>query len=220
VCVGTICAEENLHHFQKPGEKNMLKGKMLAGGAAALAVAIFAVGTTRASTSATGSVTATPDGSNYLYTISLHNTGTTNIDTFWFSWLPDNYDFMDSVPTVTGTPANWTSAVETGYYGSSIQFYDTASSPIGPGQTSNAFQYESPDAPTVLAGDNFFGLPETYSYVYAGAPAGPLQDPVTASSVIFSMPVAVPEPAGLAVLGIAAMSLMGSRRRKPSAAIV
>ncbi|HEY2760433.1 MAG TPA: hypothetical protein VGI75_06810 [Pirellulales bacterium] len=184
----------------------------------AAAVVILNVRSAWAQTSATGSVTATPSGANFLYTISLHNTGTTNIDTFWFSWLPDNYDFLPSVPTPTGMPANWSNFVETGFYGSSIEFFGPDSAGITPGQTSSAFQFLSPDSPTALAGNNsLFPFPVTYSYVYAGSPAGPGQDPVSSSSVIFSMPVTTvaPEPGSLALAGIGgtAMLLMFWRSR-------
>lgn len=199
----------------------MRKGKTITSLIAAVVACAFAVGSASAGTSATGSVSAVPDGpGNYLYTITLNNTGTTNIDTFWFAWLPDNYDFLTSVPTPTNMPGNWTSYVETGYYGSSIQFYDTAGSPILPGHSSSAFQFTSPDAPSVVAGDNpMFGLPETYSYVYANQPAGPLEDPTGTSSVIFSMPVATPEPASLAMVGLVGVSLLARRRRTVTAAV-
>ena len=158
-----------------------------------------------------------------MYTISLHNTGTTNIDTFWFSWLPNNYDFLPSVPTPTGMPANWANFVETGYYGSSIEFYDTGSSPIGPGQTNSAFKFLSPDSPATLSGNGSFGLPATYSYVYAAAPAGPGQDPVGGSSVLFSIPITtVPEPASLALAamgGAACLMILWKSRRGRTTAI-
>jgi hypothetical protein len=200
----------------------MRTGKAFAGIVAAVVAGVFAAGSAQGSVSATGSVTAVPDGpNNFLYTVTLNNTGTTNIDTLWFGWLPDNYDFLTSVPTPTKTPANWASYVESGYYGSSIEFYDTGSSPIGMGQSSSSFQFTSPDSPDVIGGDNeLFPFPETYSYVYSSPPAGPGQDPDSASSVIFSMPVAAPEPTGLAVIAIGgAMTLLGSRRRAAIATV-
>lgn len=198
----------------------MRKRKASTGIFAAL-VAAFAAGSAHAGVSATGSVVGVPDGpGNFLYTVTLHNTGTTNIDTFWFGWLPDNYDFLTSVPTPTNAPTNWTSFVENDPYGSSIEFYDTASSPITPGNSSSSFQFTSPDDPSVVAGDNsYWGFPETYSYVYAGEPAGPGQDPAAAGSFIFSMPVSAPEPTSVALIGLGAMTLLSRRRRTTVAAI-
>ena len=99
----------------------------------ALATIMLGADAAFAQVSATAAITAAADGPNkFLYTINLHNTGTANIETFWFSWLPDNYDFLPSLPTVTNKPANWTSVIESGVYGKSIEFYNNgASSPIG-----------------------------------------------------------------------------------------
>src|SRR5262249_44854574 len=79
----------------------------------ALTVILFGAASAHAQVLATGSVTAAPSGANYLYTISLHNSGTVPIETFWFSWLPDHYDFLPSVPTSIVAPAGWTDYVET-----------------------------------------------------------------------------------------------------------
>src|SRR5262245_38588813 len=97
--------------------------------------------------SATATMTAVPDGANYDYTITLHNTGTTNIESFWFAWLP-GYDFLTSNPTITKTPTNWTTFIESGYYGGySIEFYDNGtSSPLAAGQSTSLFQFASPDS--------------------------------------------------------------------------
>jgi PEP-CTERM motif len=195
----------------------MQKHKCLPGVAFALIVTTFAIGSAQAQVSATGSVTATPSGGNYLYTISLHNTGTTPIETFWFSWLPDHYDFLPSTPTSIVAPTNWTDYVESGVYGKSIEFYDTgSSSPIAGGQTNSSFQFLSPDSPTTMAGAGAFAnLPVTYSYVYSGTPSGPGADPLSASNVIFSMNVTVaPEPTTFALSAVGAIGLLARRRQK------
>jgi hypothetical protein len=160
-------------------------------------------------------MTAVPDGRNYDYTITLHNTGTANIETFWFAWLP-GYDFLTSNPTVTKAPTNWTTFVESGYYGGySIEFYDTgSSSPLSPGQSSSAFKFTSPDSPAVLnALDPILHFyPTTFSYAYQGAAE------VTPSVTINSIPITtVPEPSGLiiAAIGMSALLVARSTGRAP-----
>jgi len=155
--------------------------------------------------SATATMTAVQDGANYDYTVTLHNAGSSNIETFWFAWLP-GYDFLTSYPAVTKTPTNWTTFIESGYYGGySIEFYDTgSSSPLSPGQSSSAFQFTSADSPAVLAAnDPIFGYyATTFSYVYQGAAQA------SAFGTIGSIPVTpVPEPSsiGLAVIGLIAI---------------
>ena len=64
----------------------------------------------------------------------------------------------------------------------------------------------------------------TYSYVYAGPPAGPGQDPAAALALISSMPVTtvVPEPASLALAGIggaACMMMLRKARRVRTTAV-
>ncbi len=196
----------------------MLKNKCLTSVGVSLIVSMFALSSAQGQVSATGTVTAAPSGGNFLYTISLHNTSaTSNIETFWFSWLPDGYDFLPSAPSSIVAPTNWTDYVESGIYGHSIEFYDTgSSSPITPGSTNSSFQFLSSDSPTTMGGSGPpFGLPVTYSYVYSGTGTGPGIDPLTASSVIFSMSVTtVPEPATFALAGVGAISLLARRRRK------
>ena len=160
---------------------------------------------------ATATMTAVPDSGNYDYTITLHNTGSSNIETFWFAWLP-GYDFLTSYPTVTKTPTNWTTYIESGYYGGySIEFFDTgSSSPLASGQSSSAFQFTSPDSPDVLnAMDPIIGYyPTTFSYVYQGAAqASPF-------NTINSIPIAaVPEPSSFILAFIGCLAIGSTWRR-------
>jgi hypothetical protein len=108
---------------------------------------------------------------SYQYSLTLHNTGDTNIGTFWFAWIP-NYDFLPSLPTVSSAsqPAGWTGAVvQDGFLGGySIEW--TATTPLPKNQTLSGFTFTSPDSPTVINGiGNFAGFPVETSYVYIGA---------------------------------------------------
>jgi hypothetical protein len=161
--------------------------------------------------SASATMTATPNGANWDYDITLHNTGSVNIETFWFAWIP-GYDYLPSSPTVTGTPTSWTTFIEnlpnTNRY--SIEFYDTGTSnPLTSGNSSSAFQFTSPDSPTTLQGSGTFGLPDTYSYIYSGpGESGSL-------NTIFQIPITtVPEPASFVLAGLGGLAgLMAWRRR-------
>jgi len=108
----------------------------------------------------------------YDYQITLTNTGTTNIGTFWFAWTPPGdpteYDFLPSLPTPTGEPAGWTGPASPGFPGNSIEYYNVSGSPIVPGQT-GTFSFTSPDSPTILQGTSL-GFPITTSFIYAGMP--------------------------------------------------
>jgi hypothetical protein len=175
--------------------------------ASLIALLILTSSQAQAQISAQATMTATPDGANYDYTITLHNTGTTNIETFWFGWLP-GYDLLTSSPTVTKTPANWTTFAESGYYGgNSLEFYDSGtSSGIAPGNSSSDFQFTSPDSPAVLQGNDpvYNYYPETYSYVYAGGAE------ISDANVINSIPItAVPEPPTALAASIGLLAMIG-----------
>ena len=45
--------------------------------------------------SASATITATPDGENWQYSIKLVDTGSTTVGTFWFAWVPGE-DFLDT----------------------------------------------------------------------------------------------------------------------------
>ncbi len=57
---------------------------------------------------ASATITATADGSNWDYAITLTNSGTSTapIGTFWFAWVPGE-DFMPDSPTNVQAPTGW-----------------------------------------------------------------------------------------------------------------
>ena len=64
----------------------------------------------------------------FQYDLTLNNTGTTTIGTFWFSWIP-GAGFMGVSPTNVMSPAGWTDTLTN--TGASIQWLTAA--PIAPG---------------------------------------------------------------------------------------
>ncbi len=160
--------------------------------------------------SATATISAVPSGPNFNYTISLTNTGTMNIGTFWFAWtppmMPIEYDFLPSAPFSISQPAGWLGPASFGFPGYSIEYYNSTGSLIGPGQT-GTFHFSSPDSPTTLQGSTF-GFPNTTSFIYAGAPE--------VGSTARVNPVIVPEPSTYVLLAAGAISMLSLRRRRRS----
>ena len=174
-------------------------------------VGIIAAAPGFAQLSATATISAVPDGVNFDYTISLTNTGSSNIGTFWFAWtppgMPIEYDFLPSSPVSTSEPTGWAGPASFGFPGYSIEYYNVSGSLIGPGQT-GTFGFTSPDSPTTLQGTTF-GFPRTTSFIYAGAPE--------VGSTAQVNPVFVPEPSASALLAIAFSGVglwIGSRSRR------
>ena len=135
---------------------------------AALLLATFPAAASGISASAT--YTATPDavkGGVYDYSLTLTNTGATNIGEFWFAWVP-GAGFLSAVPSAVGSPAGWTETQTNA--GAAIQWIDNAT-PLAAGQSLTGFTFASTETPAQLltpyAGTGTgAGDAQTTSFVY------------------------------------------------------
>ncbi len=120
--------------------------------------------------SASATYTAAPDAvlaGVYDYSITLNNTGTTNIGEFWFGWIP-GAGFLSVVPSKVGSPAGWTETQTNA--GAAIQWIDN-STLLAAGQSLTGFTFSSTETPTQLlspyAGTGTgAGDPQTTAFVY------------------------------------------------------
>jgi hypothetical protein len=113
--------------------------------------------------------TATGD---WQYTITLKDTGTTKIGTFWFAWIASPFeDFMPVMPLSVARPAGWTDHItNTGSTdGFGIEWIASPSSDLQPGQ-SKLFHFRSSATPAEMFGKSTFYPTElvTTSFVYEG----------------------------------------------------
>jgi hypothetical protein len=117
------------------------------------------------------STTGTTQSPVYNYDITLKDTGTTNIGSFWFGWVP-GYDFLPSVPSAASAPTGWAANVAgagQSFDGSSIQFI-ASSNVLTAGKSLDGFKFSSHDSPSTLAGISSIG-PGNHvmdSFVYSG----------------------------------------------------
>ena len=114
----------------------------------------------------------------FQYNMDLTDIGTTNIGTFWFSWVPGQ-GFMASAPISLSAPVNWVSAQTDGpppIDGYSIQWVAGVGAALTPGQSLSGFTFTSTLTPQELAGASTIhpGMPVLTSSAYAAAP---LSDP-------------------------------------------
>jgi len=149
---------------------------------------------------------------SWQYSLTLTDTGTTDVGTFWFAWVPGK-DFMASAPSAvtsaTGWSAKTTHAGPTDGY--AIQWKAGAGALLSPGESLTGFTFESNLSPEAMLGDSPFfpGTPVTTSFIYSGAPFSDAGVQFTAQAA------AVPEPASLALMGLGALMLgAGVARRR------
>jgi hypothetical protein len=176
------------------------------------------VSNAHAADSASGVISSTSlGGGNFDYTIKLTDTGSGNLETFWFSWIPGQ-DFMPVSPTNIVSPTDWTANI-TGGGGSdgfAIQWLTSGSStpaPLTPGAT-DTFTFESTATPSQLLADSSFhpASPVLTAFVYSGAPFSDAGEQFQV----------VPEPStnALFLLGCLATGFVVWRRRVLTAAPV
>jgi hypothetical protein len=177
--------------------------------AATMGIVLLTARAAMAGLSASATISTAQTSAPFNYTLSLTNTGDTDIGTFWFAWTatPASYDFLPSNPSNISGPAGWLMPVtHNGFPGDgyAIEYYNYVGSAIHPGGV-GTFGFTSNDTPAQIAGDAFFpGNKVSTSYVYIGFP---LSDP----GFKFNVQV-VPEPGCLACLALTA-ALARPRRR-------
>lgn len=132
--------------------------------------------------SATASIVGVPSGpGSCQYTVTLTNTGTASIGSFWFAWddVPEPH-FMNQNPTITEAPAGWTVRTTTESYlggtGYGIQWYalDNASR-LAARSVTSTFKFTSTLTPAELSTVSPFDptFRTTSSFVYRTASFAP-----------------------------------------------
>ena len=139
-------------------------------------------------------------GSTYDYTLTLYNTGTLAIDSFWYGWTTSGNN-LPSVPTSPGNLLAWTNTVS----GNSIKYTGNSGDSLAP-SSSAIFTFDSTSTPSqITAGAS------GESVAYVGG-IDFTQNVLGDSSPVFAPP-AVPEPStlGLFVVGLIGISSAGWR---------
>jgi PEP-CTERM motif len=160
---------------------------------------LSAASTQAQSASATISDVAVAGG--FDYTITLNNTGSTSLDSFWYGWT-DVGNNLPSDPTSIGNNLGWNN----GGAGNSIQW--TGGTALAAGH-SGIFTFFAPSTPTAITTP-----PSGESVVYVGGidfSQGVSGDSSGAFSPVL---VASPEPSTTALLGIGSLGLLALGWRK------
>ena len=158
----------------------------------------------RADLSASAQITDT-------YDITLKDIGTTNVGTFWFSWVPGD-NFMPVSPTGVVSPSSWKDLITSGgpADGFAIQWVAGSGAALTSGESLSGFQFDSTLTPAQLEGLSSDSIPVLTAFAYIGAPFGDPGEKFEATVT----PTSTPEPGTLvlAALGVGLLALL----RRPS----
>ncbi|MBV9266257.1 MAG: hypothetical protein JO061_08835 [Acidobacteriaceae bacterium] len=192
------------------------------GAVAFLGILAPSVSSAAETASATISATSLGGGENQ-YTLTLNDTGTTTVGTFWFAWVPGD-NFMPATPTAITSPAGWQETVTSGgpSGGSAIQWKaSSAASDVNAGGTLAGFSFESTLTLAQLqaASTGTPADPVDTTFIYSGAPFSDNGYQLTPTVVTGpgSGPTPTPEPraTGLAGIGLCLLTL-GVRKFRSS----
>lgn len=182
-------------------------------------VSVLGTSAFAAGLSATATYTSVVDPSTpgvYDYSLTLHDTGSTTIGTFWFAWVPGG-DFLNPTPTDVTQPAGWGNNVFTTPQGTSLR-WTTTSNLLQAGDSLSGFNFSSTESPGELLGvvpsGTGAGDPITTSFVYIGAPFRDPGQQIVATA-------ATPEPGSLGLLATGLLGGAGGlyRRLRRSSAV-
>ena len=142
-------------------------------------------------------------GGIFDYTITLDNTGSDNLNDFWYGWIQFEND-LPSDPSNAGNSLGWANVLDS----NSIQWENNSGTALTPGQ-SGTFTFDSTSSPTAITTS-----PSGESVAYVNG-IDFSQGSSGHSTPIFSPTlVAAPEPSSMALLTIGALSLLATGWRK------
>jgi hypothetical protein len=149
----------------------------------------------------------------FQYSLTLNDTGTTKLGTFWFSWVPGD-NFMPVSPTGITSAAGWHDIVTNGGPSNGFAIQWTAVAPtddLGAGNSLAGFSFESSLTLAQLespASGNPSDAVAT-SFVYGGAPFSDAGFQFTVEPAVASSPE--PSTLILGACGLGAFALLKRR---------
>lgn len=155
---------------------------------------------------ATATISGVQVGSLFDYTITLKNTGTTSLDSFWYAWTLSGNNLSTAI-TSPGSSLGWTDTAIEG--NTSISWEGNSGNELAEGQSAT-FTFDSTETPSAITTSP---SGESVAYVSGTGPNTFEQnDPGVASPVFSPILVVVPEPSSLGLLMAGLFVMTGSIR--------
>ena len=164
-------------------------------------LAVSAVSGRAQSASATISDVAVTGG--YDYTITLDNTGTDSLHSFWYGWTLSGNN-LPTNPSNAGNSLGWINTLS----GNSIMWGDSSDTALAPGQ-SGSFTFFSSSTPTAITTP-----PSGESVAYVGSIDFSQGSPGDSTGIFSPTLVATPEPSAIALLAVGSLGLLATGWRK------
>jgi hypothetical protein len=175
--------------------------------ALAVAAGLAAATVSSQAQGAMATISGVPAGSVYDYTITLLNTGSDNLNSFWYGWITFQND-LPSDPTSAGNSLGWANDLD----GNSIQWVNSTGSALAPGH-SGTFTFVSTSTPAQITTTPDGAAVSGESVAYVNGITFTENNPGDSTPVFSPTLVAAPEPSSVSLLVAGLAGLAGLARR-------
>ncbi len=162
--------------------------------------------------SATATLSDVPAGGIFDYTLTLQNTGSVAINSFWYGWIQGVFN----LPTTGSNLQNVQNSLAWDVIndGNSIQFENNSGSTLAAG-ASMTFTFDSIETPDSFITDTLDRPVASIAYAAANGPStfGQSENGI-ASDPIPTTLVAAPEPSSMTLLALGGFALVCAVRKK------
>ena len=164
----------------------------------ALAASIVSAG----AQSATATISGVQSGSVYDYTLTLDNTGTTQLDSFWYGWIQFEND-LGAAPSSAANSLGWANNLD----GDSIQYVGNAGDALAAGKSAT-FSFVSTETPGEITTP-----PEGESVAYVNGITFSQGEAGDSTGIFSPSLVAVPESTSPALLAVGCLGVIMMMRK-------
>jgi hypothetical protein len=152
---------------------------------------------------AIATISGVPVSGGFNYTILLQNTGSTDLNSFWYGWTIGNFN-LPSTPSGPTNSLGWNNTV----FSTSIEWVNSSGTALAPGNTGTFFFF-STSTPTAMT-----TAPHGESVAYVNGIDFSQGSPGSSTPVFSPTLVTAPEPSSAALLAVGALGMLASGWRK------